>query len=343
MTACDFDKVTTLPIILFEVFVLMGSVGALFVLGRLTDHLLKRFVVVLAGVLIFEVFTSPMWLNYKLGTWAYIYQDVSWVLAVGWSALILTIVTAVDHIFSRWSTGRRFALYLVVLTALVFVLEAIVVGLGIRRYSPEVLETVIGVFVAGVPLEALYYVPVFMTLVICLYKYWAFRIDDELLVPVGRTNWVRNLLLTAGGVLLFELMIEPMVVNANFPRWSYIYNDITFLMTGIWVVLISLATIAVDRFFVHWSIRRRFVAYILAVGALALPLESFFIRAGFRVYGPSAEANFTGFVTPITNVAAEIAFAIPLYMALIIAFVRFWEIVGDQQRAERLAQAGAAV
>jgi len=343
MTACDFDKVASLPIILFEVFVLVGSVGALFVLGKLTNHVLKRFFVVLAGVLIFEVFTSPMWLNYKLGPWAYIYQDVSWVLGVGWSALILTIVTAVDHIFSRWSTGRRFALYLVALTALVFVLEAIVVGLGIRRYSPEVLETVIGVFVAGVPLEALYYVPVFMTLVICLYKYWAFRIDGVLLVPSGRTNWGRNLLLTAGGVLLFELMIEPMVVNANFPSWSYIYNDITFVMTGLWVVLISLATIAVDRFFVHWSIRRRFVAYILAVGALALPLESVFIRAGYRVYGPSAEANFTGFVTPITNVAAEIAFAIPLYMALIIAFVRFWEIVGDQRRAERLAQAGAAV
>ena len=110
MTACDFDKVASLPIILFEVFVLVGSVGALFVLGKLTNHVLKRFFVVLAGVLIFEVFTSPMWLNYKLGPWAYIYQDVSWVLGVGWSALILTIVTAVDHIFSRWSTGRRFAL-----------------------------------------------------------------------------------------------------------------------------------------------------------------------------------------------------------------------------------------
>ena len=47
--------------------------------------------------------------------------------------------------------------------------------------------------------------------------------------------------------------------------------------------------------------------------------------------------------TAAPDVAAEIAFAIPLYMALIIAFVRFWEIVGDQRRAERTAQADAAV
>ena len=343
MSPCDFDKAATLPIIIFEIFVLAGSAGALFILGKLTNHVLRRFLVIVAGVLVFEIFTSPMWLNYKLGPWAYVYQDVSWILAVGWSALILTIVTAVDHLLPRWAAGRRFAVYLAVLATLVFVLEAIVVGLGIRRYSPEVLDTVAGVFVAGVPLEALYYVPVFMTLVICLYKYWEFLIDGRLLVPAGRTNWTRNLLLTAAGVLLFELMIEPMVVNANFPPWSYIYNDITVLMTGTWIALISLATIAVDRFFVHWSMRRRFVAYILAVGALALPLESYFVREGYRVYGPSAEANFTGFVTPITNVAAEIAFAIPLYMALIIAFVRFWEIVGDQRRAARPAEAGAAV
>ena len=332
MTPCDFDKAATLPIIVFEVLVLVGSAAMLFALTRFSTQIVKRYMVIVIGVLIFEIFTSPMWLNHKLGPWAYVYQDVSWILTVGWSAFILSVVVTVDHFLGQLSAGKRFALYLVVLTALVFVLEAIVVSIGVRNYSPEVLETVIGVFIAGVPIEALYYVPVFMTLVISLYKYWTFSIDGELLVPVAKTKWLRNLILTASGVLLFELMIEPMVINANFPAWSYVYRDITFLMTGLWIILIWLVTIAVDKFLIHWSLTGKFVVYLLAAGVIALPLESFFFRSGYRVYGPSAEANFTGFVTPITNVPAEIAFAIPMYMALIISFIRFWEIVGDNRQ-----------
>jgi hypothetical protein len=60
-------------------------------------------------------------------------------------------------------------------------------------------------------------------------------------------------------------------------------------------------------------------------------VESWLIVNGYRVYGPSAVNNFTGFVTPITNVPVEVAFAIPCYMALIIAFIRYWEIILDNR------------
>jgi hypothetical protein len=326
---CEFDKAPTLAILAFEAVVVIGSFVMLYVLSRFKNKVVTRYLTVAVGVLIFEVFTGPMWNNFKLGVWAYVYQDVSWILTLGWSTLILSTVLLVDHFFNKLSAAKRFLLYLAVLTVLVFIAEAIVVNLGIRSYSPEVLDTIIGVYIVGVPIEGLYYVPVFMTLVISFYKYWAFAIDQELLVPVVKGKWLRNLGIAAVGVLLFELMIEPMVINANFPSWSYIYRDITFLMTALWVIVIWLSTNLIDKYFIHFGLQARFIGYLLAVGALALPIESWFIRNGYRVYGPSAEANFTGFVTPITNVPAEVAFAIPLYMALIVSFIRFWEIVRD--------------
>ncbi len=329
LTMCEFDKTPTLAILTFEAVVVVGSFVMLYVLSRFEKKILNRYLVVAVGVLIFEVFTSPMWNNHKLGVWAYVYQDVSWILTLGWSTLILSTVLLVDHFFNKLSAAKRFLLYLSVLTVLVFAAEAIVVNLGIRSYSPEVLDTIIGVYIAGAPIEGLYYVPVFMALVISFYKYWAFAIDRELLVPVVTGKWLRNLGIVAIGVLLFELMIEPMVVNANFPAWSYIYRDITFLMTAIWIIIIWLSTNLIDKYFIHLGLQARFIGYLLAVGALALPIESWFIRNGYRIYGPSAEANFTGFVTPITNVPAEVAFAIPLYMALIVSFIKFWEIVRD--------------
>ena len=118
-----------------------------------------------------------MWINERLGPWAYIFHDVSWILTIGWTALILSVVMLVDHFLAEWSEKTAFCVYLGILLALVVVLETIVVNLGIRSYAPEVLAATSGIMVLGVPIEVLYYVPVFTALVITFYKYWSFVID----------------------------------------------------------------------------------------------------------------------------------------------------------------------
>ena len=328
----NFDMAATAPIIAFELFIVIGTLAAVYILSKYERRILWRYFTVVAGVLIFELFTAPMWDNFNLGRWAYLYQDVSWILTLGWATLILSTVILVDRFFPASSALKRFALYLLVLMVVVFFAEITIVGLGIRGYAPEVLETIVGIYIAGVPIEALYYVPVFTALVIGFYKYWAFSIDDELLVPVAKGKWLQNLAITVVAVLLFELMIEPMVINAKFPAWSYIYRDITFLMTGSWVIVIWLATSLIDKYFIGAGLMARFVGYLIVISAIAFPIESWLIQNGYRLYGPSAEANFTGIVTPFTNVPAEVAGAIPLYLALIISFVRFWQIVRDNGR-----------
>ena len=291
-----------------------------------------RFLIIFTGVIIFELFTAPMWDNIKLGWWAYIYQDVSWILTLGWTTMILTVVLLIDHYFARLSVTKRFLSYLVALTFLVVLAESAVVNLGIRSYSPEVKDALIGVYFIGIPIETLYYVPVFMTLVISFYKYWAYVIDKAILVPVIKGKWFRNFILAVIGVLLFELMIEPMVDNQNFPSWSYIYRDITILMTFTWIIIIWLATALIDKFFIQFNLVQKFIGYLAAIGIFALPLESWLIKNGYRVYGQSAQDNFTGFFTPITHVPVEIAFAIPLYLALIVSFIRFWAITYDNHQ-----------
>ena len=49
------------------------------------------------------------------------------------------------------------------------------------------------------------------------------------------------------------------------------------------------------------------------------------------MYGESTVRNFCGYNTWLTGVPVEVAFAIPLYMALVIGFVRYWEVVGDKR------------
>jgi hypothetical protein len=328
---CSFDKNASLQIILFEAFILAGAGASLFILTKVKDKIWLRFLVMSLGVLIFELFTSPMWNNYKMGQWAYVYHDVSWILTIGWTSLILGVVLLVDKFLEHWKEWKRFGVYLGILTLIILPLEMIVVNIGLRSYAPEVLGVVSGIFILGVPIEVLYYIPVFTGLVIAFYKYWSFVIDDELLIPVKERKWLRSLFIAFLGVFLFEVMIEPMVRNAKFPQWSYVFHDISIILIAAWVLIIGVAAVAIARFFIHYPIMARFSIALIITSALVWPLESWLIINGYRVYGETAVKSYLGFKTPITNLPVEITFAIPFYMALIIAFIRYWEITLDNR------------
>ena len=163
---CAFDKTATGGIIAFEIFIILGWIASFFVLARFKDKIWQRYAIMAIGVFVFEFFTSPMWNNYKMGPWAYVYQDVSWILTIGWSALILSTVILVDHFFAKLPQTQRLTIYVIILTVLVLIFEAIVIGLGIRSYAPEVNEILVGIYIVNVPIEGFYYIPVFTILII---------------------------------------------------------------------------------------------------------------------------------------------------------------------------------
>ena len=327
----NFDKTPSAGIVGFEIFVILGTVIALTILSSFKDRIIRRFWIVALGVLIFEIFTAPMWNNYNMGIWAYLYRDVSWILTFGWTTMILSTIIVIDLLLPRVKEWQRFVSYLAVLTALVVIFERIVVAIGIRSYSPEVMEVLEGSYIPflAVPYHLFYYVPVFMSLVIGFYKYLSVVIDRPVPIRVP-APWLWSLGVAVVGVFFFELMIEPMVVNAKLPSWSYVYRDISFLMTGGWVLMIWLSLVLVDRFLPGLGPRRRLAAYLVVLSIIALPVEAWLINTDVRVYGPSAVENFTGFRVPFLNIPTEVAFAIPLYMALIIGFIRYWERVAQE-------------
>jgi len=323
---CHFDKTPTISIIFFEFVIFLAVLLSLYFLSKIEKRILLKFLTVAVGIFIFESFTHPLWLNYHLGNWAYMYRDVSWVLTIGWAVLVIVPISLVDKFYGKLEEWKRFMMYLFSITTLGILGETAVVNLGIRSYSPEAMELISSNYIPilNIPWGALYYVPVFMALVVGFYKYWELIIDKQIVAPVKRVKWLRTLIITALGVLLFEIMIEPMVVNASLPAWSYLYRDVSFLMTGGWILIIWLAVVLVNKFFVHFNLIEKFLAYIAVATIITTPIESWLIISGVRQYGPSASGNFSGFNIIFTNVPLEIAFAIPFYLALIIAFVSYW-------------------
>ena len=73
-------RATTFSTFTFNVVVICLSIAAFIILSRVTDKLWQRVAIMATGVLIFEVFTAPMWINEQMGRWSYVYSDVSWIL-----------------------------------------------------------------------------------------------------------------------------------------------------------------------------------------------------------------------------------------------------------------------
>jgi len=140
LSTCAVDRAATPEGVLFQLMVLAGSGAGLALLSRRVDRLAPRLGVMALGVLIFELFTVPMWHNAHLGRWAYLYREVSWVLTLGWSVLFLLVVELGDRLLPRWRAWRRFGLALLLITLGALPVELLLVQLGVRSYAPDVLE-----------------------------------------------------------------------------------------------------------------------------------------------------------------------------------------------------------
>jgi hypothetical protein len=135
------ERAATWPILAFDMFVLVMAVSAFFVFNRFTERLWLRAIVMMTGVFLFELFTSPMWHNEHLGRFAYIYCDVSWILTIGWTTLILGVVVSVNRWFSHCREPKRYAISIGILLPMVTVAEIVACGAGRskRQFSGMVL------------------------------------------------------------------------------------------------------------------------------------------------------------------------------------------------------------
>ena len=164
---------------LFEIFVIAVTILILFILHQRDKDISRKFIITFISVLLFEYFTSALWINKNLEFWAYLYKGVSWVITLGWVSIILVSVAVVNAFASKTSEAKRFILQLVAVSILGFFAEYLVRFLDIRDYSSLAQKSLSGIAIGGVPIEALYYIPVFMALVISFKRYWEISFHDN--------------------------------------------------------------------------------------------------------------------------------------------------------------------
>ena len=156
-----------------EISLILATIVSLIFLSKKQKNIIIIFLITFIGVLLFEYFTQALWENIGLADWAYLYLDIAWILTLGWTLNILWVTFFVSKQFKNMPKIGSFVTIILLSSLLGIVGEIILVKTGIRVYSPEVLALASGNLIAGaVPIESLYYVPAFMTLVVAFKRYW---------------------------------------------------------------------------------------------------------------------------------------------------------------------------
>jgi len=145
------------------------------------------------------------------------------------------------------------------------------------------------------------------------------------MVSKKRNRLFKNLIITTIGVVLFEIMIQPMVLNTRWSSWTYYYHDLSIIVTFGWVVIVSVSIHIIDTLFAHLSDFKKFWLYLCTIDAITFPVEIFLVQSGVRVYSQSLIQSSLGVYIPYTSIPLEVGFAIPLFFALVIGFVKYWE------------------
>lgn len=151
------------------------------------------------------------------------------------------------------------------------------------------------------------------------------------LLPVGiwfymkKNNYkdiLQKMLILFIGVLLFEIMSEQMWRNFLLHRWTFIYRDVSWVITLGWMNIFIVAMLLVDKFFDKYTEKAKFWLYLLCVTVITTPIEVILLKTGIRGYDSILTSTMTGVSIPFTSAPIEIIIIIPIIAALIVPFYK---------------------
>lgn len=328
-----FDKTINTGWIIVNVIALIGIVWLLIWGSKIKKQMWMRLIVAFIGVACFELITWSLRKIEHLWTRAYWYTDVSRVLTILWTIVIVTATTIVDTQHPKRTKVQQFFATLGITTILWLIIERFLRTTTIISYSPEAIER-ISWYIGALPFEAFYYIPVFMTLCICFYKYRELQIDWNYSKSTFKINHRRDILLWFIGVLSFQILIDPMIIHQNLPSRSYIFHNVNILICIGWLVVLTITNTIIGKRFQKFDLSIRF-SYALAISTLlGLGYLGILINTNVLVFSQSIMTTYSqmSFIIPGIKVVSVIAFSTPMFLALIICFVRYWKYTLDQKK-----------
>jgi len=151
---------------------------------------------------------------------------------------------------------------------------------------------------------------------------------------------IRRFWLALVAVFLFEYFTQPLWINAGLVKWAYLYLDVSWILTLAWVNLILISMAIIEYLVPKFSELKKFGLSIGLVTIFGLYWEWVLIRLDIRKY-PEAIQKLLDTTFRIGGVIPLIELIyIPTFMALVFAFIKYWELCLDSRQIEKIKKRG---
>lgn len=143
---------------------------------------------------------------------------------------------------------------------------------------------------------------------------------------------LRRFGLTFIAVLLFEYFTQALWLNKNLEPWAYLYLDVSWVLTVGWAGMIVVCMKPIEMYLPRLNERFRYVVSVLLIGGVGFFAEWVVVGLGIRDYPQAVRETLSGIMLGYGKVPVEALYYIPVFMALMVSFVHYWEIALDDRK-----------
>ena len=129
------------------------------------------------------------------------------------------------------------------------------------------------------------------------------------------------------GIFLFEFSTQLMWINKGLWSFTYLGPDLNWIITLGWTCIVFYSMLIVNNYFLKQKKSHIFFLTLLLITIISLISETLVVKLGIREYGIDVQNTISGVLIPVLGIPVESIFFIPVFISLVLGFVKYFEII----------------
>ncbi len=315
-----FNSNLIVPALIFEIIVVFLTIFIIWYGIKNYKFFLWRYVALLFGVFAFEALTGSFWVLNNFWKFAYIHNDLSWIMTLFWTNIIFLAKFIYDKYIKRKTFLNEY-LFIVSTTVLIWaIFLSYLKYFWIFDYAPEI-KLILDTFsIFNIPIITFFYFPLFIFVVYTFYKYRELAMYNKYLFQDYSIKVWKDILIVLFTIIILTFLFYP-VLEVSFV-WVYavliVFIFINLLITSIMISFVK-----------DLSLFVRFLGGSTVFTILTVLVLDWLIKNDYLTFSESILKTHTQKTInmPFTQVSDVEFFAILLFSYLLITMVKFFRIV----------------
>ena len=319
-----FSRELTPSVMNFEIVMWILLLGVLWYGISQYRFFLWRFFALVLWVFCFEWLTWALWNNSHLWVYAYIHNDVSWVLTLTWATFIFIVKFAYDKYTQHKTVMKEFFTVVLGSSALIATVLAILKEIDVFSYSSATLPLIQkSILIFWRPLEAVIYIPVFIFTVYAFYKYWELAMYDKSLFSKYTISPKKDIFISAITILLIWYLMHPLLETSIVS---------SFLLVFLYIIGLILTSFMVNSI-KDAPLFQRYMGGMFIFSVFAMVVMSLMIENSMITLAQSVRDTYTANTISIPWFAfTDVEFVgIVLFSCLMLAMVKYFKVITDNK------------